>query len=122
MWEWITSIFIAAQPVVVVPDFDLNGDVWQQEIAFGTAAEICVCGTGCPDAPDSGYTITALTDDKESSQTIHFAGEIMIDGAPVTLQPSTACVQKAAGEPIQLTLLTKAGYPASSGTPVIDIR
>ncbi|SFR49262.1 hypothetical protein [Litoreibacter janthinus] len=122
MWEWFVSLFAAALPPAVVPDFDLNRDVYQQELRFAQAAEVCVCGVDCDDAPDGGYLVTATSTGSGDAQVLHFADRIDIDGVPVTLRPKSICLDKSAEEPLRLTLLTTAGYPAKSGTPVIDIR
>ena len=122
MWEWLTSLFAAALPPAVVPDFDLTRDVYQQELRFAQAAEVCVCGMGCDDAPEAGYLVTATAKDSGDSQVLHFSDRIKIEGLLVTLKPASICLDKPAQEPLRLTLLTQAGYPAKSGTPVIDIR
>lgn len=122
MWNWITSLFIATLPPAVVPDFDLNRDVWQQELRFTQAAQVCVCGAGCDGAPEGGYLVTATAASSGEAQVLHFSDQIEIEGAPVTLRPASICLDKPAQEPLRLTLLTKTGYPANSGTPVIDIR
>ncbi|MEP3346090.1 MAG: hypothetical protein ABJN34_01045 [Litoreibacter sp.] len=122
MWEWVTSLFAASLPPAVVPDFDLIRDVWQQELRFTQAAEVCVCGIGCGDAPEGGYLVTATATGSGDAQVLHFAGQIEIEGAPVTLRPDSICLTKQAQDPLRLTLLTATGYPAKSGTPVIDIR
>ena len=115
MLEWLTSLFAAALPPAVVPDFDLNRDVWQQELRFTQAAEVCV------EPLDQSYTVTATNADGDA-QILHFADQTQIEGAPVTVRPASICLDKSAQEPLRLTLLTQAGYPAKSGTPVIDIR
>lgn len=115
MWEWLTSLFAASLPPMVVPDYDLNRDVWQQELVFTEAVEICV------EPLDSSYTVTATNADGDA-QLLHFADRIDINGAPVTLKPEAVCLNKAERDPLRLTLLNKAGFPAKSGTPVIDIR
>ncbi|WP_298256253.1 hypothetical protein [uncultured Litoreibacter sp.] len=115
MWEWVTSLFAASLPPAMVPDFDLNKDVWQQELRFTQAAEVCV------EPLDESYTVTATNADGHAL-VLHFAQETRIEGAPVTIKPSRTCLTKQAQDPTRLTLLTSAGYPASSGTPVIDIR
>lgn len=115
MWEWFTSLFAAALPPMVVPDYDLNKDVWQQELVFSEAAEVCV------EPLEASYSVTA-TNEAGEAQVLHFADRIEIEGAPVILKPYDTCLTKAAGEPLRLTLLTRAGYPTSTGTPVIDIR
>jgi hypothetical protein len=122
MWNWLTSLFAAALPPAVVPDFDLNQDVWQQELRFTQAAEVCVCGVGCDDAPERGYLVTATANASGDAQVLHFSDRIEIEGMPVTVRPASICLDKPAQEPLRLTLLTQAGYPAKSGTPVIDIR
>jgi len=122
MWNWLTSLFAAALPPAVVPDFDLNQDVWQQELRFTQAAEVCVCGVGCDDAPEGGYLVTATAKASGDAQVLHFSDRIEIEGMPVTVRPASICLDKPAREPLRLTLLTQAGYPAKSGTPVIDIR
>lgn len=115
MWEWFTSFFAAALPPMVVPDYDLNRDVWQQELSFVQAVQVCVKPL------DESYTVTATNADG-GALVLHFASGIEIDGAPVTLRPEATCVDKSARDPVRLTLLNKAGYPAAAGTPVIDIR
>ncbi|RLJ41787.1 hypothetical protein BCF46_2757 [Litoreibacter meonggei] len=122
MFEWLSSLFAAALPPAVVPDFDLNRDVYQQELRFAQAAEVCVCGTGCDDAPEGGYLVIATVTGSGDAQVLHFSDRIEIDGVPVIVRPASICLDKSAQEPLRLTLLTQAGYPAKSGTPVIDIR
>ena len=108
-------LFAAALPPMVVPDYNLNQDVWQQELSFTQAVQVCV-------APlENAYTVTATNEDGDA-QVLHFSDRIEIDGTPVTLKPASICLDKPAQEPLRLTLLTQAGYPAKSGTPVIDIR
>jgi hypothetical protein len=77
---------------------------------------------GCEDAPDGGYLVTATATGSGDAQVLHFSDQIEIEGAPVTIRPASICLDKQAQEPLRLTLLTQAGYPAKSGTPVIDIR
>lgn len=115
MWEWVTTLFAASLPPAVVPDFDLNKDVWQQEIRFTQAAQVCV------EPLDESYTVTA-TNTNGDAQVLHFADRTEIEGAPVTIKPASTCLDKQAQDPLRLTLLTPTGYPAKSGTPVIDIR
>lgn len=115
MWEWVTSLFAASLPPAVVPDFDLNKDVWQQELRFTQAAEVCV------EPLDDSYTVTA-TNAQGDEMVLHFASQTEIEGAPVTIKPQSTCLDKEAQDPLRLTLLTTAGYPAKSGSPVIDIR
>lgn len=115
MFDWLTSLFAAALPPAIVPDFDLNRDVYQQELRFTQAAEVCV------EPLDESYTVTATNSDGDA-QVLYFAGQTQIEGAPVVIKPASICLDKQAQDPLRLTLLTSAGYPAKSGTPVIDIR
>ena len=131
VWDWITSLFASTATVLAVPDFHVEDGFLTTRFIFATPVTACFCapyaeredGSFCPEEGGGDhFTLTATDRATDESDTMWLATRFLIDGREVIATPPALCFEKAAFEPVTMTLTSQRGYPIQAGKAKVELR